>query len=543
MSFIPTISYTFSNDNTENSTPKEPKILPKEIDKEKEEINNMYDSLKEYLSNMNTIENKTIDKKLQFLLEQKVILKSEKLGLIICEILNNYFEKNQYKDLLCKESTHNILLFLNTCLKLIYHNKRYDSIFQLLIRKVHSFIDYQLTLVKENEKSIFLLNELKQSFPIITSSLYRTFISNLKDNCVIDLLSKNGYISDNIKGIALLIKSIERLSNQLEQFDSIKVITKEIIPNLLKRVMIVNEEVYIKLGKFILEYLTLNEFKIDSKINSQKDNLIPEHNYIMILNDVISYDLRQFTFLNEKHFQLQLYNSILDFYEDDIIELSVTYIKEIITLETSFELQFIIFKMLKYLYLSIKNKQNLSKFEEYIPVNLNNLAKRKELKEWNQCLESREFAYHILTTENKIKHLLRSSSSLPTGNIKEDILQIKNIRMNSGYKSKLVIDSGTSKSLEYVLDKEESILFIEFSIENRMDINVHIKKIQDDLSELVIASMKKITSLDVNGDKEQNIKIVLYSQKCNHYTIEFDNTYSWLTMKTIYIKSIILYPN
>ena len=55
MSFIATISYTFSNDNTENSTSKEAKILPKKIDKEKEAINNMYESLKEYLSNMYTI--------------------------------------------------------------------------------------------------------------------------------------------------------------------------------------------------------------------------------------------------------------------------------------------------------------------------------------------------------------------------------------------------------------------------------------------------------------------------------------------------------
>lgn len=543
MSFIPTISYTFSNDNTENSTSKEAKILTKKIDKEKESINNMYESLKEYLSNMYTIENKTIDNKLKVLLEDKLILKSEKLGLIICEILNNYFHKNQYKDLLCKESSHNILPFLNTCLKLVYTNKKYDILFQLLIRKVHSFIDYQLSFAKGNEQFELLYKELKHSFPIITSSLYKHFISNLKENSVIDLLSKNGYISDNIKGIDILIKSIEGLSNQLEQFDILKVITKEIIPHLLKRVMIVNEEVYIKLGKFILEYLTLKEIKFDSKIDSKKDNLIPEHNYIMILNDVISYDLRQFIFLNEKHFKVNLYNSILDFYEDDIIELAVTYIKDIITLETSFKLQFIIFRMLKYLYLSIKNKTNLSKFEEYIPINLNNLAKRKELKEWNQCLESREFAYHILTTENKIKHLIKSSSSLPTGNIKEDILQIRNIAINIGYKSKLVIDSGTSKSLEYVLDKGESILFIEFSIEKRMDINVNVKKIQDDLSELVIASMKKITSLDVNGDKEQNIKIVLFSKECNHYKIEFDNTYSWLTMKTIYIKSIILYPN
>ena len=91
MSFIPTISYTFSNDNTENSTTKEAKILPKKIDKEKEAINNMYESLNEYLSNMYTIENKTIDNKLKVLLEDKLILKSEKLGLIICEILNNYF--------------------------------------------------------------------------------------------------------------------------------------------------------------------------------------------------------------------------------------------------------------------------------------------------------------------------------------------------------------------------------------------------------------------------------------------------------------------
>ena len=53
--------------------------------------------------------------------------------------------------------------------------------------------------------------------------------------------------------------------------------------------------------------------------------------------------------------------------------------------------------------------------------------------------------------------------------------------------------------------------------------------------------MKKIKSVSENdSSKIKTVRIILYAKELGSYEVEFDNEYSWITMKTIHYKIVLL---
>ena len=78
--------------------------------------------------------------------------------------------------------------------------------------------------------------------------------------------------------------------------------------------------------------------------------------------------------------------------------------------DTNFDIQFIIFKLLKYLYFISENKTEKikNKFIKYKPEILNNLSFFKKQEEFDKALESREFGYYLLLKDSQFKYVITS---------------------------------------------------------------------------------------------------------------------------------------
>ena len=123
-------------------------------------------------------------------------------------------------------------------------------------------------------------------------------------------------------------------------------------------------------------------------------------------------------------------------------------------------------------------------------------------------------------------------------------LLFRDLDIKTGYMTRMVIDSGMKNSIEVNVNTEESIVFVEFYIEEKKSLNVNVYKIDNKNAhnKKIICKLNKIKSLDANKKEIKTIRIVLYTKDIATYEVEFDNTFSWITMKTIHYKVVILKP-
>ena len=457
----------------------------------------------------------------------------------INEILNHLI-KEEYFDELCPLT--NALEFCNIALRNIYKNEQSSLVFQLLIRKTHQYIEYLKEKDKENTMNIILYNELLDSFPIPHSSSYYNFKNKLEETDIYSLVKSNEddtEISNGLVIIDKLTECINELFKYIEQYEIIYKIAKDFIPPLTSKLFLYQSEMYLKLGNFLLNFLFLNKHTIDASLPENGD-VIPGHNYITILDDSLIYDLSQYSFLNNKVYTTEYFFDILQSFPNEMISVCLLYIKPMIKLDTDFQIQFIIYRILKLLYFIYPYHRHF--FSEYISKCLYNLCLFKELDDWNKGLESREFAYYLLSRDQQIGKTIKSVTSQPVINILQHTILLRDLDIDTGYMTKMVVDSGTKKSIEMNTNVEDSIIFIEFYIEDCKSINVNVYKNEETVRNQ-ICTMKKIKSLCENdSSKIKTIRIILYAKELGSYEVEFDNEYSWITMKTIHYKIVLLRP-
>lgn len=462
---------------------------------------------------------------------------NEKIILIkVNELLNILITTEQYFDDLCPSSIG--LDFANTILRLIYKNNPLSLIFQVLIHKAHIYINY---LKKIDSQNTEMYNELLDSYPIPKSISFLDFKNNLVSLNFYDLINDSDDITNNMKGIDILINCINDLPKYIEQFEVLNKVAESLITPITSSLFLFNVELYLKLGNFLDHFLFLNKYELDSSLPENGD-VIPGHNYVIIFQDIITYDLSLFGFLHKKRYSIEYLFDILQSFPHEIINSCIIYIKAMIKLDTDFNIQFLIFKILKKLYFIYPLYRDLLK--EYIPLCLNNLCLFKELKEWDKGLESREFAYYILSNDQELGSLIKSVSSQPKEDIELGKLLFRDLDIKTGYMTRMVIDSGMKNSIEVNVNTEESIVFVEFYIEEKKSLNVNVYKIDNKNAhnKKIICKLNKIKSLDANKKEIKTIRIVLYTKDIATYEVEFDNTFSWITMKTIHYKVVILKP-
>ncbi len=453
----------------------------------------------------------------------------------INNIINRLLDYENF-EFLCEKDV--VIDFINTIKQIIMLNNPSKIIFQVLSKKLKNFINYHLSFVLRNSDKK-QLKDILDNLPNVHSETYDNFKDILTKKDIYFLLNQNFKIENYFEIINNFKESLELLSYYYEQFEIIGIYAKEIIPPMLNQPSLELVDLYKELGNFLMKILFLKNYIIDTSLFESGD-CITGHNFIVINNDKNEYDIREMQFLDMKTYEISYQFDILQAYYNEIINLILEYyIKPLIYFDISFDIQMIIYKMLKKLYFIYPSHRE--KFINYIPDILNNISYFKELNEWNVSLECRHFCYYLILNNKEIGPKIKSLTAIPIRDIKTEILYFRDINLNLGYYNQLEIKPGSSKEIKFDLDIENCILYFAFNIENEYDINVKISKYIDK-KYIVVSEIEKIKSISEDGTKKQDIKIIIFSKNAVPFTLEFDNSYSWFNSKIIHYSSTILRP-
>ena len=453
----------------------------------------------------------------------------------INNIINRLLDYDNF-EFLCEKD--DVIDFINIIKQIIMLNNPSKIIFQILIKKLKNFINYHLSFVLRNSDKK-QLQDILENLPNVHSEAYNNFKDILTKKDIYYLLNQNFRIENYLEIINNFKDSLELLSYYYEQFEIIGIYAKEIITPMLNHPTMELVGLYKELGNFLMKLLFFKNYIIDTSLFESGD-CITGHNYVVINNDKNEYDLREMKFLDMTKYEISYQFDILQAYYNEIINLILEYyIKPLIYFDISFDIQMIIYKMLKKLYFIYPSHRE--KFINYIPDILNNISYFKELNEWNESLECRHFCYYLILNNKEIGPKIKSLTAIPIRDIKTEILYFRNINLNLGYYNQLEIKPGSSKEIKFDLDIENCILYFAFNIENEYDINVKISKYIDK-KYIVVSEIEKIKSISEDGTRKQDIKIIVYSKNAVPFTLEFDNSYSWFNSKIIHYSSTILRP-
>ena len=383
----------------------------------------------------------------------------------------------------------------------------------------------------------------------ISERNYATQLENLN----IYNLIKSDKLRDKFKSLELLEKYFNSFDNFKEKYETLLKIKEEIIPLLLNISMpslsheknIKNIEVYISTGKFLIKFLFNKEYIFDFTNFINPKNEEKKYPCLFFYNKA---ELIDFSELNNNRYNILFLYDILKEYSKDLLDLYINYfIKQMIIYDTNFEIQYIIYEMLKYLYFLCDDEDSKNIFIQYIPEILNNLSLFKKEDEYNKSLNSREFGYYLLLNDIKFKQLITSLTISPKNEY--DIYTRKfNIALEllNYFYIKREIKKGKSFEIIQKMTAKYSILYLEFYIEDNKDISLTIYKKNENDKQFeqigynnVIKTIKiekncykiaKIIVINTASSNEENKKF----SYINEFKIVFDNFDSWFTNKIIH---------
>lgn len=453
---------------------------------------------------------------------------------------------------LCEPSL--ITQFINSLLTIITNNINNQNtslypLFTTLLFKVHSYIDYILNKTNDSEQKTSLL-KLKETFPIIHSNTYNEIKNTLKQNIIITNTSHIDEYTINEQGIDIFITIMNSCSHLCEQFELFPVIINKVFASLLMNPLEKYDYIYEKIGCFLLDFIVFNKYTFEISDDNDNDNELKD-NYILINDGNVEDEIKSFSFMHNKSFTHTYYTNIIETFQDNYTAIVLLYIDKLLHLKRSFQIQFIIYKLLKSFITTHKDmisEGDLSIILNFIPDNLNNLSKFNLPEFWEQTKECREFAYYILSNPDNaydtIINKITSSTSIPQYNIDECKVSLMNPIIHYGLYCKMNIESNKSKRIIIDTLNDNALIFFEVKIDNKHDIKFNmytLNKESNDSIEL-FAMFDKMNSLDIDDDTiECPLKFIFHFTKRTTVYIELDNTYSWFTAKTIYYRYSLMH--
>ena len=375
----------------------------------------------------------------------------------------------------------------------IYELKKYLLNFLKFI-----YINYKDELKERKDEILEMINDIENRF---FSESYNKVI--VKFNPIL-----NGDLNLDINLINNILINAKNLN---EQFDIINCIFNH---NKIDYSKIKNSETLINYGKLFMKFITNEKYIFetieqknnnnnnDEKLLNNNDNIFEENgdfNTFLLLDAVKksnnkiqnnSNETINSEFLNNKKFYLtNYYNNINNSNIKNILNEYITYVEN--------------------------NKNN---FE----ANNNNIN--------NIIIFLKRF---IDNSEKKIN--------------------LNNFNIDLGFMTKLTINSGSKTSFYINNEYENSLIFIEFEIEDNSELD----------KDIIFKLYKYFNSNNDNNNNNNNendeeieeknfkllfdsqrmdklTKIILFCQKSNLYKIEFDNSYSWIRSKNILYRFVIL---
>ena len=523
------------------------------------------------ISTINNIENKynikilnkEIITHLSFFSKNNLSIKDSNIISNIKNILNDILiillEEKNYMNI-CDENL--IKDFITNCLNIIYLNPKTNLVFLLLIKKIDNYIKYI------NENFEFSKDEIfysRKSFKDFHSKPYLKYKNELEELNIYKL-SKSEELKDKEQSLILLSKFFNNLQYFTEKYDLLNRISREIFPSLLNLSLpsLIHTknskyiDLYIKFGKFLLKFLFNSKYIFDfSVFNSNSKEIKGKYPCLFIHN---KNELSDFGELNGKEYLIIYKYDIIKEYINELVDIIIDYyVKPMIIYDTNFDIQFIIFKLLKYLYFISENKteKTKNKFIKYIPEILNNLSFFKKQEEFDKALESREFGYYLLLKDYQFKYVITSLTNSPKNEI--DIYTTKfnmaHNLLNNWFYEKEEIENGKNFEIFEKMENKYSIIYLELYIEDNKEITVtvYMKNEKDNkYKQIGLNNVIKTIKNDKTNDYKIAKIIIINSSSNNNddnnvnykneFKIVFDNYDSWFTNRIIHY-SISVFEN
>ena len=388
-----------------------------------------------------------------------------------------------------------------------------------------------------------------------------TFERNYKkefENLNIYNLIKSDLLLDKKEALERLKKYFNEIESNSEKYEILIKSSEEIFPFLLNISIPSfkheknnkNIELYINIGKFLLLFLFNNEYILDFSDFINNKDISQKFPCLLLYNKTEIINIRE---LDNKRYKLLQYD-ILKKYRKELLDIYIKYfISPIIIYDMNFDIQYIIFEMLKYLYFLCDDIDSKNLYIKYISEVLTILSQFKNQSEYDKSLISREFGYFLLLHETNFKSFNNSLTISPKN--ESDIYTTKfNVAkdlMNRILYIKKEIKKGKSFEIIENMNKKYSILYLEFFIEDNKEISLTIYKkneINNNFEQIGFNNIVKTVKMDENKEKENNYKIAKIivvnngnslnkeneiSYK-NQFKIVFDNYDSWFTNRIIY---------
>lgn len=395
---------------------------------------------------------------------------------------------------------------------------------------------------KNNSKD----NKLKKEY---TEKLY-----NLN---IYDLIKSESLLDKN-EALKLLIEYFNDKSSLIDKYETLIKISEEIFPSLLNISSTPqpdeknnkNIELYINTGNYFLQFLFNKEFLLDFTSFENDDNLNKKFPCLFLYNKSEIINIAE---LNNKRYKIQQYN-ILEKFSEELCNLYIKYfINPMIIYDTNFEIQYITFKILKYLYFLCKEIDIKNTIINFLSEILINLSLFKNQSEYEEITDSREFGYYLLLHEKNFKSIDNSLFICPRNesDIYTTIFNMATDLINKALYIKKEIPEGKSFEIFENMDTKYSILYLEFYIEDNKEISLTIykKNVKDNIFEQIgFNNLIKTVEIEENNQKEKNYKIakviVLNSGNSfdnenklsysNQFKIVFDNFDSWFTNRILH---------
>ena len=481
---------------------------------------------------------------------------------LLNNILNIIFEEKNYA-YICEKSL--LKDCINNCLNIIYLNSKSKLIFILLVKKIDNYIQYAISLNPSQKDEI--LNS-RNSFKNYHSKSFLNYKKEFEEMDIYNL-SKSDEIKDKNKSLLLLSKFFNSFEYFHEKYEFLNIISKELFPSLLNLELpelthkknSKNIELYINMGNFLLKFLFYQNYMFDfSPFDTPQgsEDSTPNREKFLCVFLYDKSEIKNLGELNGNIYTILYQYEIIKEYYKEIMDIMINYfIKQFIIYDTNFDLQLIIFKLLKYLYFILKdtNEEEKNKLITYIPEVLNNLSYFKKEEEFDMALESREFGYYLLLKDSYFKYEIKSLTNAPENEI--DIyttkIDMSNTVLNTFFEKKEII-KGKGFSLLTQIHKKNSILYIEFYVEGGEDITVTVYKKSDKennfeqigfnnviktvknekRSENEIEDSYKIAKIIIANSSTNKDKDGIENDYLNVFKIVFDNYDSWFTSKILY---------
>ena len=527
---------------------------------ELKERNEVISSITNASNNLLSLQ-KEIDKSLSNNTEIKISIISDEIVNYLSDFKNRRglrfeisFSLNKLFDILlnvtyfkyiCNLEEKQIIFFINSMIKLI-ENLRGVLIYQLIIRKVHLYMNYIFQYHKQLRK---ILNELMKGYYIPHSNQFRTFNERLKNSNIIQLVSSDNS-KDKEEGITQLIELISRASFS-EQFELLYISGPDVLMNLLKDPSEEYRNAYLKFGNLLCTLCYCYRFNIGILPNQNDDNLkendnndeennIPKkkilNNVTFIFNDKLIENDTELEFLKNKQYELTFQKQILELNEK-IIEVCLLYINTVIKFEKIFALQYICYLILRRIYFNFPSYK--PEICENIILVLSNLCKFTGQFEWIQSLESREFAYYLLAYDKDLGKKIKSATAISPNDVRYENFYLKKTNLTIGFSTLVNIEPGKKieKKIE-VLD-EESLVYISMGLDDDddKDIAIRLYKYDSDLTKWNQVYQNDNLKFE-NGMR----KLIIYSKEPALYKIIFDNKSSWISKKSLFYRFVFLKP-